>query len=90
MCTFNLKVKAAEMYETLFKSWDKLQDGTLLVINRLITPINGLKNMGKWGRDLYSPISGIITLLIPSRRPSCTHQVFPEVDQRISLSALGH
>ena len=48
------------MYETVFKSWDKLQDGTLLVINRVITPKNGLKNMGKCGRDLYSPISGII------------------------------
>jgi len=60
MCTFNLKVKASEMYETLFKSWDKLQNGTLLVINRVITSINGLKNMGKWGRDPYGPISGII------------------------------
>lgn len=48
------------MYETLFKSWDKLQNGTLLVINRVITSINGLKNMGKWGRDPYGPISGII------------------------------
>ena len=42
--------------------------GPLLVINGVIPPINGLTN-GNWG--YFTPISGVITVLITGRGPPC-------------------
>ena len=45
------------------------QSGLLLVINGVITPINGRKYMGDWGCNPY----GVESLPITGRSPLCVH-----------------
>ena len=49
-----------------------LQDGRLQIMNGVITPVNGLKKVGNWGYS--TPVSGVVSLLISGRGPSCVCQ----------------